>query len=375
MTRRALFLAAALALVAALRGWPSAPLAGSPVSTLPPQLTGPELWTLSAELSEPDGFFRSDNLVSNELYMQRVIPDLMVLAKPGRAYLGVGPEQNFTYIAAIKPAIAFIIDIRRGNLRLHLMYKALFELSADRSEFVSRLFSLKRHPELGKQATAKEIFAAYSDPDSRSEELYTENASAIRDVLTKTDRLALSTEDLKGIEDIYREFFGRGPGIHYEITPGSAGAFPSFADLMAATDGSMSRSFLASEELFNAIRDLEKRNLVIPIVGNFAGPKAIRAVGQYLRSHDTLVAAFYVSNVEQYLEREGGMEQFCASAATLPVDDSSTFIRSERGGFAARGPGWPRWSTMGGGGNGFGGAFSSQLHNIRNDVKNCTAGR
>lgn len=373
MTRRALFFAAALALVAALRGWPSAPLAGSPVSTLPSQLTGPELWTLSAELSEPDGFFRSDNLVSNELYMQRVIPDLMVLAKPGRAYLGVGPEQNFTYIAAVKPAIAFIVDIRRGNLRLHLMYKALFELSADRSEFVSRLFSIKRHAELGTHATAKEIFAAYSDPASTSEELYKQNASAIRDVLTNTDRLALSADDLKGIDEVYQEFYARGPSIHYEITPGSPGAFPSFADLMTATDaGSVSRSFLASEENFAAIKDLEKRNLVIPVVGNFAGPKAIRAIGQYVRLHDALVSAFYVSNVEQYLEREGGMEQFCASAATLPVDDSSTFIRSERGGFLARGP---RWPTMGGTSNGFGGNFSSQLHNIRNDVKNCAAGR
>jgi hypothetical protein len=374
MTRRALFLAAALALVAALRGWPSAPLAGSLISTLPAQLTGPELSTLSAELSEPDGYFRSDNLVSNELYMQRVIPDLMVLAKSGRAYIGVGPEQNFTYIAAVKPAIAFIVDIRRGNLRLHLMYKALFELSADRSEFVSRLFAMKRHPELGKHATAKEIFAAYSDLESKSEELYKQNASAIRELLTNTDRLMLSADDLKGIEEVYQEFYARGPAIHYEITPGSPGAFPSFADLMTATDGSVSRSFLASEDNFNAIRDLEKRNLVIPVVGNFAGPKALRAIGRYLRSHDALVSAFYVSNVEQYLEREGGMEQFCASAATLPVDESSTFIRSERGGFG-RGPGWPRWSTMAGAGNGFGGGFSSQLHNIRTDVKNCVAGR
>ena len=96
------------------------------------------------ELSEADGFFRSDNLVSNELFMQRVIPDLTRIVKPGRVYLGVGPEQNFTYIAAIKPAMAFIIDVRRGNLQLHLMYKALFELSSDRADFVSRLFSLKR---------------------------------------------------------------------------------------------------------------------------------------------------------------------------------------------------------------------------------------
>ena len=65
-------------------------------------------------------------------------------ARPARVYLGVGPEQNFTYIAALKPAMVFIVDVRRGNLQLHLMYKALFELSADRADFVARLFSKER---------------------------------------------------------------------------------------------------------------------------------------------------------------------------------------------------------------------------------------
>ena len=59
-------------------------------------------------------------------------------------YLGVGPEQNFTYITAVRPRMAFILDIRRGNLQEHLLYKALFELSADRAEFLSRLFSRPR---------------------------------------------------------------------------------------------------------------------------------------------------------------------------------------------------------------------------------------
>src|SRR5437762_6389497 len=111
---------------------------------LPAQLTDEEFWKLSSESSEPDGNFRSDNLLSNESYFQFVIPKLNEIATPARVYMGVGPEQNFTYIAAMKPKIAFIVDIRRGNLELQLMYKALFELSKDRVEFVSRLFSKKR---------------------------------------------------------------------------------------------------------------------------------------------------------------------------------------------------------------------------------------
>ena len=98
-----------------------------------------EFWKLSSESSEPDGTFRSDNLLSNESYFQYVIPPLNGAAKQGRVYMGVGPEQNFTYIAALKPKMVFIVDIRRGNLDLQLMYKALFEMSKDRAEFVSRL--------------------------------------------------------------------------------------------------------------------------------------------------------------------------------------------------------------------------------------------
>src|SRR5262245_15309628 len=105
----------------------------------PTELSDRQFWSLSKESSEEDGYFRSDNLLSNETSFQYIIPDLLKTAKQGRVYLGVGPEQNFTYIAALKPTMVFIIDIRHGNLDVHLLYKALFELSKDRAEFVARL--------------------------------------------------------------------------------------------------------------------------------------------------------------------------------------------------------------------------------------------
>ena len=361
MTRRSLVLIAVLAVVPALQ----VPAAQSS-ARLPARLSAPELASLITELSEPDGFFRSDNLVSNELYMQRVIPDLTRLVRPGRAYLGVGPEQNFTYIAAIKPAMVFIIDVRRGNLQLHLMYKAIFELSADRADFVSRLFSLKRPSGLTRKSTAAEIFAAYADPKLRSPEIYKQNLAAIRRLLSAKTGMAVAESDLAGIEDRYSTFFTRGLDVHYEITPGSPGSFPTYSELMTATDGAgVTRSYLASEDSFGVIKDMHARNVIVPIVGNFAGPKAIRAVAKYLKARHALVGAFYVSNVEQYLERGGGLDEFCGNAAALPLDDSSTFIRSERGGFAPRaGSGFPPRG-------GFGGNFSSQLRNILSEVKNC----
>src|SRR5262249_21706836 len=117
--------------------------AGRAAAPAPSELSDKQFWNLSRDSSEEDGFFRSDNLLSNETTFQYIIPDLLKAAKQGRVYMGVGPEQNFTYMAALKPSMAFIIDIRHGNLDVHLLYKALFELSKDRSEFVSRLFSRK----------------------------------------------------------------------------------------------------------------------------------------------------------------------------------------------------------------------------------------
>src|SRR5262249_41073234 len=111
---------------------------------LPERLTNQEFWSLSQNSSEGGGYFRGENitnLTSNELWFQYVIPDLVARTKPGNVYLGVGPEQNYTYMVATRPKLAVIFDIRRGNLDLQLMYKAIFELAKDRVEFLSMLFS------------------------------------------------------------------------------------------------------------------------------------------------------------------------------------------------------------------------------------------
>src|SRR4030095_13630654 len=104
--------------------------------TLPQSLTDQEFWRLVSDFSEDGGSFRFEYM-SNEQQFQYVIPKLKEERKPGGVYLGVGPEQNFTYIAALQPKMAFIFDIRRQNLVEHLLYKAIFEMSSDRVDFLS----------------------------------------------------------------------------------------------------------------------------------------------------------------------------------------------------------------------------------------------
>src|SRR5947207_541152 len=129
---------------------------------LPARLSDEAFWQLVTDLSEPGGSFISDNFVSNERTFQRVVPELRRTAGPRGVYLGVGPDQNFTYIAALEPRMAFIIDIRRQNMLLHLMYKALIELSATRAEFLSRLFSRRQPAGVEHAATTRALLDAYA---------------------------------------------------------------------------------------------------------------------------------------------------------------------------------------------------------------------
>ena len=310
------------------------PLGQTASETLPVSLTDAQFWKLSGDLSEPAGTFRSENLVSNEHTYQYVLTELRQVVRSGGVYLGVAPDQNFTYIAAIRPRIAFIVDIRRGNLLEHLMYKALFELSADRAEFVSRLFAKPRPPGLKPASSVVDLFAAYARVGT-SEALYRANLRAVVDRLTKTHAFVLSAADLEQLETIYFAFFWQGPALRYSTIMSGFGArrggggFPTFEEMIVQTDWEGTpQSYLASEENFKFVKAMEEKNLIVPVMGNFAGPKAIRAVGRYMRAHGAVVSAFYVSNVEQYLFQDGLFDAFAKNIATLPVDDHSTFIRS-----------------------------------------------
>ena len=326
---------------------------GVAAAPVPSRLTDEQFWNLSKDASEEDGYFRSDNLLSNETSFQEIIPDLLKAAKTGRVYMGVGPEQNFTYMTALRPTMAFIIDIRHGNLDVHLLYKALFELSKDRAEFVSRLFSRKRPPNLTAQSSVVEIFRSLAAADG-SQELYEENLKAVEDQLMKKHGFPLTAGDREGIQWALSNYYRFGPSISYNsslssaVPPAVVGAsgggfgggrgrggnnFVNYGSLMTSDDGNgQYRSFLASEESFQFLKDLESRNMVVPVVGDFGGDKAIRAVGKYLKSVDATVAAFYLSNVEQFLTQDGKWDTFCGSVLSLPIDGSSTFIRTGRGG-------------------------------------------
>jgi len=330
-----------LALVAGLS--PQSLGGAARAAQFPAQLTDKEFWDLSELVSEANGEFQSDNFLSNERGYQAVIPELLKVAKPGRVYLGVGPEQNFPYILALKPQIAIIFDVRRGNLHEQLLYKSLFEMSSDRADFLSRLFSRKRPDGLTSSSTVTALMNAYAAV-APSEELYHANVKAVSDWLIKRHGFALHADDLAGIDYVYKTaFFAGGPQLTYSMAGrGARGRFGfrggfmggTYAEIQALDDGTgVNRGFLGSEANWQAMKDFETRNLLVPVVGDFGGAKAIRAVGAYLKEHGAVVSAFYLSNVEQYLNRAGTEDKFLCNVAQLPLDDTSTFIYTGAGRF------------------------------------------
>ena len=300
-------------------------------------LTDREFWQFFTSMSEAGGTFAAENFVSNEKTYQYVVPTLQKTLTTGGVYLGVGPEQNFTYIVNLAPKLAVIFDIRRENALLHLMYKALIELSPTRAELVARLFSRPFAMSNATKASPGDIFAAIAAVKP-TDSAFDANWKAIVTRLSLTHGFALSADDRAAMKRTYETFREAGPDISYAyhlgLPPTPTQWLVTFAQLQSLTNAAgENMAFLATEANYARLRTMQQRNLIVPVVGDFGGTKAIRAVADYLNARNATVTAFYVSNVEQYLFAgfSPGYRRFYENVATLPLDATSTFIRSVPG--------------------------------------------
>lgn len=330
---------AALIAVVVIRSAPWSPVAPQDMSE---GFSDAEFWKVITDFSEPGGYFRSDNFISNELTFQTVIPDLREKLPSGGVYLGVGPDQNFTYIVALQPKLAFIVDIRRQNMLLHLMYKALLELSANRAEFVSKLFARRLPPDLPNEVPADRLFEALNAAETDAA-FAKAQLSALVTHLRVHHGFTLTEEDVRSLEYVYTSFVAAGPELRYSF-PNRYGwrRFPSYSQLMLESDDDgVNHSYLASEDQFQILKRLESENRIVPVVGDFAGEKALRSIGRYLTDHGATVTAFYTSNVEFYLFQSDDWKRFLDNVSKLPVDEKSLFIRAYFNNYGFRFPNQP----------------------------------
>ena len=281
-------------------------------------------------LSEPNGYFDTDILISNERSYLEVLPDLERLNVRGGAYVGVGPDQNFSYIAQVRPSIAFILDIRRDNLLLHLLFKAIFEQARTRIEYLALLFGRTVPADLDswRDRPAARLVEYLDRPALDTPSINTLRARL--DDIIKAFGVPLSTDDLATIDRFHRRFIDRGLALQFQ----SAGRapqsyYPTYGELLLETDGKgHQRNYLASEEPFQFVKSLQERNRVVPVVGNLAGPSALIAIGRLVTERKETLSAFYASNVEFYLEREGTYQRFLSNLSQLPRTNRSVIIRS-----------------------------------------------
>jgi len=317
-----------------------------PADTLPAQYTDAEFWRMVTEFSEPGGDYQFENFVSNEISYQEVLPALSRLAKPGGVYFGVASEQNFTYIDVVRPKVAFIFDVRRQNQIQLLMYKALFEIADNRIDFVSLLFSRKRPAGLGANSSVEAVFQAIADakPDPQ---LYATTLQAIKDRLVRQRRFALSADDQQKLEYVFNVFYRGGPRMDYGFASTAPNPYvPSYHMLAVTNDGrGKNWVYLASNESYRRIREMHQKNLIVPLVGDFTGGKAIRTVAQYVKDRGSTISVFYISNVEDYIQ--AGWAGYLSNLAALPVDNATLLIRFEPYNFTTLGkvqdvtPQWP----------------------------------
>ena len=290
---------------------------------------------LSARMSEPGGYFDTDNLISNETSYLHAVTDLDSLDIRGGAYVGVGPGQNFSYITTVRPDVAFIVDIRRDNALHHLLYKALFQISSDRLEYLAHLTGTALATSDG-EATSGQSESSIEALLQRVDSLPPMDPPSleslqirIRDAVLSTG-MELSAEDLATISRFHGEFVRHGLDLRFSSHYRSPQPYyPTLRRLFLERDRhGGQRSYLASEEDFQFLKRFQEENRLVPVVGNLAGPHALQSIGTHLRNRGMEVTAFYTSNVEFYLYQDASFGRFVANVASLPLAKDGVLIRS-----------------------------------------------
>ena len=299
-----------------------------------PALSDSAFAALSARISEPAGYFDSDNLISNESSYLHVLGAMGRVGVRGGAYIGVGPDQNFSYMAHVRPRIAFIIDIRRDNLLQHLMFKALFEMARNRIEYLA-LLTGRAVPSDVANWNRRSIgdIVAFVEQSAPDPDQYETTRAMVR-AKVKRYGIPVSPAELETIGRIHQAFFDAGLELRFtSLGRAPRPYYPTLKTLLLERDlTSKQATYLAREEDFQFLKALQGRNLVVPVVGNLAGPHALREIGKVATERGEKVSALYVSNVEFYLMREGTFDSFAASVRMLPRDTRSVIIRSYFGG-------------------------------------------
>jgi hypothetical protein len=273
-----------------------------------------------ADLSEPETGRPADNLITNEDSFARVADRLDGVAAEG-VFLGVGPDQNLTYLAHAQPRLGFVVDFRRRNALLHFVQKALFALAKDRASYLERL--LARTPAwLPADPSAADLVAAFEGVAMDRARLDL-TVAHVKSFLRPLGVIADS--EWPEIATIQAKLAGPGLNARFLALP----IYPTLGRLIRSNDrNGRPAHFLAREDWYRTVREAQIGDRVIPLVGDFAGPSTLGKLGDWLRRRGLAVSLFYASDVEFFLLRSGKFPAYVANLDRLPWSEGAMLIRA-----------------------------------------------
>lgn len=305
-------------------------IADGSFSQTAPNISPTEFTKIIRDMSEDNGYFRGESWVTNELTYLDVIESIDKYNIRGGAYIGVAPEQNFTYMAVIKPQIAFLVDIRAQNRMQHLMFKIMFEISETRIEFLSNLFSMPLQSETGIKIPNKDsdinLIVNFLENSKQSRELFNKNLSLMISVLNNKYKFKLTDWERSNIKHVYEHFYTQ----NLNMTNGPwRSSYPTLGEIFTDRDKSGRQlNVFNSREKYLFIRKMQLENKVIPITGDYGNNYALSKVAAYLKKHKLTVSAQYVSNAEQYIIRNrSNWNNWVSNIKNMPYNDKTVFIR------------------------------------------------
>jgi hypothetical protein len=285
-------------------------------------------------LGERERHHLPQNYVSSETSQLQVAPLLLERRRPGGAYIGVGAEQNFSYIALVEPEVAFIIDPRRSIVLLHLLYKAMFDKARTRSEFVSFMIGrgYDASDEPPRNARVADVIA-HVEELGQFPELSRTTLAVLMDRISTKFGFKLTARDRATLTEINKEFYEHELDIRFEqegkIDPG----YVKFREQLAlrAPNGK-ELGFLSHDRAFRYVQRMHRENRIFVMVGDLAGDKALSGIAAYLKAEQIPLRTFYVSNLEEPLFALKTWPKWVKNLEALPADEHAVFIRTWFGG-------------------------------------------
>ena len=299
-----------------------------PPSTFAQQITA---------LSEPEGYFDTDNLISNESSYQQVLPELRRTRRFTAAPTWVSGRTRTSHTSRRRALRSPSSSTSAATIFCCTSCSRRCSRSHVPASTTSRSSSAAPCPPRSSawRAAPVDRLVSYVDapalrlpPSTHCGRGSTPPSPAVG--------VTLSAEDLRTIDRFHRRFIEEGVSLRFQSTGRPPRSYyPTYR--RASDRHGWIRPSGQLPRLRRRVPVSERSpgpRQVIPVVGDLSGPSAIAAIGKLLGVRRIEVSAFYVSNVEFYLFGEGAFPRYITNLGRLPHAGNSVIIRSVFGGFA-----------------------------------------